>query len=66
MAEQGTHRESEKAPSAADEVIRSGLDALSFGFAVFDRDLKLITCNRAFGDLRGYPAELCRAGTGVD
>jgi len=66
MAKQETHRGSGRSPSAGDALLRAGLDALNFGFAVFDRELKLITCNRAFGDLRGYPAELCRAGTGID
>ena len=54
---------------ASDEIaplLRVGLDALSFGFAVFDRDLRLIACNRAFRVLRGYPPALCRAGTVIE
>jgi class 3 adenylate cyclase/PAS domain-containing protein len=42
---------------------RAGLDTLDFGFAIFDSDLKLVTSNRAFRSLRGYPAALCQAGT---
>ena len=41
------------------------LDALSFGFSIFDRDLKLVACNRAFGALRGYPIALCIPGTSI-
>ena len=55
-------------PCARDEMaplLRTGLDALSFGFAVFDRDLKLVACNQTFRDLRGYPARLCKPGTGI-
>jgi class 3 adenylate cyclase/PAS domain-containing protein len=53
-------------PSALDEVVpllRAGLDALSFGFAVFDKDLKLVASNRAFRELRSYPTALCQPGT---
>jgi PAS domain S-box-containing protein len=39
-----------------------GLDQLSEGFAIFDREFKLILCNRPFLELRGYPEELCRPG----
>jgi class 3 adenylate cyclase/PAS domain-containing protein len=44
-------------------LIRSGLDTLDFGFAILDRDLKLVASNRAFRTLRGYPGALCRPGT---
>jgi adenylate cyclase len=47
-------------------LLRLGLDALSFGFAVFDQDLKLVACNRAFRDLRGYPTALCQPGTEIE
>ena len=43
--------------------LRAGLDTLDFGFAIFDRDLRLVACNRAFRTLRGYPAALCKPGT---
>jgi class 3 adenylate cyclase/PAS domain-containing protein len=46
-------------------LIRAGLDALTFGFAIFDRDLHLVASNKAFRALRGYPAELCRPGTAL-
>jgi PAS domain-containing protein len=42
-----------------------GLDALSFGFAVFDKDLKLVKSNKTFRTLRGYPAALCKPGTEI-
>jgi class 3 adenylate cyclase/PAS domain-containing protein len=53
------------APVEAASLIRAGLDALSFGFAVFDKDLKLVTCSKAFRTLRGYPAALCEPGTEI-
>jgi len=46
-------------------LVRAGLDTLDFGFAIFDRALKLVACNRAFRTLRGYPAALCRPGTEI-
>jgi len=46
-------------------LVRAGLDALDFGFAIFDQDLELVACNRAFRTLRGYPAALCRPGTPI-
>ena len=46
-------------------LLRFGLDALSFGFGVFDQELQLVVWNRAFRDLRDYPAALCRAGTAI-
>jgi class 3 adenylate cyclase/PAS domain-containing protein len=51
-----------KTPSS---VLDAGLDALDFGFAIFDRNLKLVARNKAFAELRGYPAELCKAGTDI-
>ncbi len=51
------------APVETAPLFRAGLDALSFGFAVFDKDLKLVRSNKAFRTLRGYPAALCRPGT---
>ncbi|HXV24257.1 MAG TPA: adenylate/guanylate cyclase domain-containing protein [Alphaproteobacteria bacterium] len=53
------------APEASARLVREGLDALRFGFAVFDRDLRLVACNQAFGSLRDYPADLCRPGTNI-
>jgi len=48
-----------------DRLFRAGLDALSLGFGVYDRDLRLVACNRAFRELRGYPAALCETGTPI-
>ena len=47
------------------ELLRAGLDTLDFGFAIFDRDLRLVTCNKAFRVLRGYPAALCKPGAEI-
>ncbi len=52
-------------PDRSVSLIRAGLDALAFGFAIFDRDLKLVASNRAFRMLRGYPAALCKPGTEI-
>jgi class 3 adenylate cyclase/PAS domain-containing protein len=54
-----------KAPDAPAPLIRAGLDTLNFGFAIFDRDLKLVASNKAFRTLRGYPAALCKPGTDI-
>ena len=34
-------------------IVEAGLDALDFGFAIFDQNLKLIVNNEAFIELRG-------------
>jgi len=47
------------------QLVRAGFDTLDFGFAIFDRDLKLVASNKAFRTLRGYPAALCRPGTQI-
>lgn len=52
-------------PGALPPLLRAGLDTLSFGFAIFGHDLKLVVCNKAFRTLRGYPAALCKPGTGI-
>ena len=36
-------------------VVGAGLDALDFGFAIFDQSLKLVASNEPFAELRGYP-----------
>ena len=58
-------REAARNGALAVALTRAGLDALDFGFAIFDVDLKLVASNRAFQTLRGYPASLCKPGTGV-
>src|SRR5205814_5128602 len=55
----------EASAQVPDTLIRAGLDTLAFGFAIFDRDLNLVASNKAFRTLRGYPAALCKAGTGI-
>ena len=54
-----------KASDRLPGLLRAGLDTLAFGFAIFDQDLKLVTCNKAFRTLRAYPAALCKAGTPI-
>ena len=46
-------------------LVRAGLDVLTFGFAIFDSELRLVASNKAFRALRGYPAALCSPGTGL-
>jgi class 3 adenylate cyclase/PAS domain-containing protein len=53
------------APDPETQLLRAGLDTLTFGFAIFDHDLKLVTSNRAFRTLRGYPSALCEPGTAL-
>jgi len=52
-------------PLTPEAIVGAGLDALDFGFAIFDRNLKLVTSNKAFAELRGYPATLCKPGTDI-
>ncbi len=54
-----------KGPDKRADLLRAGLDTLDFGLAIFDRDLRLVTCNRAFRVLRGYPAALCKPGSEI-
>ena len=61
MAKTSAHRARPKARDNAPG-LRVALDVSSFGFAIFDRDLKLVTCNKAFSEMRGYPADLCKPG----
>lgn len=65
MAKRSAHCAAERARADPEGLLHSGLDVLRFGLAVFDRDLKLVTCNRAFGELRGYPPALCKPGTQI-
>ena len=46
----------------AEQLLRAGLDTLEFGFALFDRHLRLVASNKAFRTLRGYPAALVKPG----
>jgi class 3 adenylate cyclase len=52
-------------PLRLSPMLRAGLDTLNFGFAIFDKDLRLLACNRAFRALRGYPVALCKPGTEI-
>ncbi len=57
---------SQPVPAAVNTALfAAGLDALNFGFAIFDRDLKLVKSNKAFAALRGYPSALCKPGTDI-
>jgi PAS domain-containing protein len=49
----------------AAQLLRAGLDTLGFGFAIFDRDLRLVASNKAFRTLRGYPASLVKPGVEI-
>ena len=46
-------------------LIDAGLDPRDIGFAIFDKNLKLLTSNRAFRTLRGYPTTLIKPGTDI-
>ena len=54
-----------KAPLKPVALIDEGLDALNFGFAIFDQNLKLVASNKSFSELRGYPVELLQPGTDI-
>ncbi|WP_374467108.1 PAS-domain containing protein [Ferrovibrio sp.] len=44
-------------------LLLQGLDHLDQGISIFDRDLKLVACNRRYLDLLGFPHELGVPGT---
>jgi class 3 adenylate cyclase/PAS domain-containing protein len=52
-------------PGKPGSMIDAGLDALNVGFAIFDKNLKLVTSNRAFRTLRGYSLNLTKPGTDI-
>ena len=64
MAKTSAHRARAKARDSAPG-LRVALDVSSFGFAVFNRDLKLVTCNKAFSEMREYPVDLCKPGAHI-
>ena len=47
-------------------LLLAGLDLMKQGFAVFDEELRLVTCNPKFSQVRGYPQELCEPGTPLE
>jgi len=65
MAGRSAHRASDGPPDEPAGLLHAGLDKLSFGLTVFDRNLELVICNKAFGELREYPDALCRRGTRI-
>ena len=66
MARRAAKAEISAGPSAKPApLIDAGLDALDIGFAIFDKNLKLLTSNRAFRALRGYPITLTKPGTDI-
>ncbi len=46
-----------------DMLLLQGLDHLDQGISIFDRDLKLVACNRRYLDLLDFPDHLGAAGT---
>ena len=44
------------------QLLETTLRSIDQGFAVFDKDLRIITCNQRFFDLHNYPAEARRDG----
>ncbi|QFR34376.1 NahK/ErcS family hybrid sensor histidine kinase/response regulator [Ancylobacter sp. TS-1] len=48
------------------EILQTALDHVRQGIAVFDRDLRLITWNRQFGEMLDLPPEVLRIGIGID
>ena len=56
----------ETVPDSESVAVREALDVLNIGLAVFDRDLRLLTCNRAYVTLLSLPPHLCGAGTSLE
>ncbi|NMQ28407.1 PAS domain-containing protein [Candidatus Accumulibacter phosphatis] len=44
------------------DLIVGGLEYLAQGFSIFDRELRLVTCNRRFLELLGFPKEMGSIG----
>jgi signal transduction histidine kinase len=44
------------------DLIVGGLEYLAQGFSIFDRELRLVTCNRRFLELLGFPEEMGSIG----
>lgn len=47
-------------------LIVEGLDHLSIGFTVFDRELVLVACNLRFQEMLHFPPALCRPGATLE
>jgi class 3 adenylate cyclase/PAS domain-containing protein len=65
MASRVVRIASRRSPARNGSILQAGLDTLNFGFAIFDKNLKLVAANKAFAKLRGYPSALCRPGTDI-
>jgi PAS domain S-box-containing protein len=50
-------------PEAHLLMLQAGLDLIAQGFTLFDRDLKLVRCNRTFITMLGFPESLMQIGT---
>jgi two-component system cell cycle sensor histidine kinase PleC len=57
---QFTHVQQQLADNA--RLLETTLRSIDQGFAVFDKDLRIITCNQRFFDLHNYPVEERRDG----
>jgi len=55
-------QEREKALAERSAHLQATLESMSIGVAVFDRDHRLVTANRRYGELLELPAELRRPG----
>jgi len=44
------------------ELLLSGLELMQFGFAVFDKNLRLVASNKRFADVQGFDTEFCKPG----
>ncbi|MBL8592780.1 MAG: PAS-domain containing protein, partial [Devosia sp.] len=45
--------------------LRQAIEHIPQGVAVFDRDLRLVTCNTRYGELLALPTDLMRSGTAL-
>src|SRR5688572_7766371 len=55
-------QERERALAERSLHLQATLESMSIGVAVFDRDQRLVTANRQYGELLGLPAELLAPG----
>jgi len=48
------------------QLLLSGLELMQFGFAVFDKDLRLVAANQRFSTVQNFPQKLCEPGVSLE
>ena len=48
------------------QLLLSGLELMQFGFAIFDKDLRLVAANQRFSTVQNFPQKLCEPGVSLE